>query len=74
MLAEQAGGDRLSPQTSSLVADPHPDLPPFRGKEKTEILKRNLLRAYYAASMRRKPFHTAVAAPDVSTGKSRASW
>jgi hypothetical protein len=29
---------------------------------------------HYAASMRRKPFHTAVAAPEVSTGRMRASW
>jgi hypothetical protein len=27
----------------------------------------------YAASMRRKPFHIAVAAPEVSTGKIRVS-
>jgi hypothetical protein len=27
----------------------------------------------YAASMRRKPFHIAVAAPEVSTGKMRVS-
>ena len=28
----------------------------------------------YAASMRRKPFHIAVAAPEVRTGRMRASW
>src|SRR5262245_37493733 len=28
----------------------------------------------HAASMRRKPFHTAVAAPEVSTGRIRSSW
>ena len=30
-------------------------------------------RVAYAASMRRKPFHTAVAAPEVNTGIMRAS-
>jgi|GEM_PF-3601777 len=28
----------------------------------------------YAASMRRKPFHMAVAVPEVSTGRMRVSW
>ena len=28
----------------------------------------------YAASTRRKPFHIAVAAPEVRTGRMRASW
>jgi hypothetical protein len=28
----------------------------------------------HAASTRRKPFHIAVAAPEVSTGSSRSSW
>ena len=28
----------------------------------------------YAASMRLKPFHMAVAAPEVSTGRMRVSW
>ncbi|SDO41352.1 hypothetical protein SAMN05444050_4076 [Afipia sp. GAS231] len=28
----------------------------------------------YAASMRRKPFHIAVAVPEVRTGRMRTSW
>ncbi len=28
----------------------------------------------YAASIRRKPFHMAVAAPEVSTGRMRSFW
>ncbi|SCB54439.1 hypothetical protein GA0061098_102676 [Bradyrhizobium shewense] len=31
-------------------------------------------RGSYAAAIRRKPFHIAVAAPEVSTGRIRASW
>ena len=46
------------------------DLAPTRGEGK----ERAFAGEDYAASMRRKPFHTAVAAPEVSTGMMRSSW
>ncbi|BBB94959.1 hypothetical protein BE61_03710 [Bradyrhizobium elkanii USDA 61] len=35
----KAGGDLLSPLTPVSAADPHPDLPPFRGKENSLVAR-----------------------------------
>src|SRR3979490_2424627 len=53
--------------------DPSSGAPPapFSHKGRREV---KAPQECYAASTRRKPFHIAVAAPEVSTGRMRVSW